>query len=131
MNKESVDTPKRVKVTLACITCRKKKVKCNGNKPVCARCDKKGLVCEFPDRPRKRGPPKNRTEVIENRAHRMETLLGTTDKQSSTYTIISANAFLKLVTGAVDALKYKWRAECLLTGGPMVRKGRGGGEGDP
>ena len=35
-----------------------------------------GLACEYSDPPRKRGPPKGYIEVIENRAHRIESLLG-------------------------------------------------------
>ncbi|KAI7852035.1 fungal-specific transcription factor domain-containing protein [Circinella umbellata] len=68
-------TPKRVKVTLACIVCRKKKVKCDGIQPSCSRCNSMGLACEYSDPPRKRGPPKGYIEVIENRAHRIESLL--------------------------------------------------------
>ncbi|KAI9243911.1 fungal-specific transcription factor domain-containing protein [Phascolomyces articulosus] len=68
-------TPKRVKVTLACIVCRKKKVKCDGIQPSCSRCNSMSLVCEYSDPPRKRGPPKGYIEVIENRAHRIESLL--------------------------------------------------------
>ncbi|CAO3624871.1 unnamed protein product [Cunninghamella blakesleeana] len=138
------------------------------------------------DPPRKRGPPKGHIEVIENRAHRMESLLGK-DKQpyikrntnnnsnkttnnnnsnnnininsttnnnnssnsnssnnnssnngdspinnqqsspsppvsprQSSYHLTSANTLLNLVVGAVEALKEKWRADCILTGGPMT-----------
>ncbi|ORZ07904.1 hypothetical protein BCR42DRAFT_289400, partial [Absidia repens] len=60
------------KVTLACVICRKKKVKCDGNKPSCSRCEALGITCEFSDPPRKRGPPKHNIEVIESRAHRIE-----------------------------------------------------------
>lgn len=37
-----------------------------------------GLACEYADPPRKRGPPKGYVEVIENRAHRIESLLSGT-----------------------------------------------------
>lgn len=67
--------PKRVKVTLACVVCRKKKVKCDGIQPSCSRCNSMGLACEYSDPPRKRGPPKGYIEIIENRAHRIESLL--------------------------------------------------------
>ncbi|ORZ10472.1 hypothetical protein BCR42DRAFT_357907, partial [Absidia repens] len=70
------EKPKRVKVTLACVICRKKKVKCDGNQPSCSRCIAMGISCEFSDPPRRRGPPKNNIEVIENRAHRIVSLLG-------------------------------------------------------
>lgn len=167
--KPTTDKPKRVKVTLACVICRKKKVKCDGNKPACSRCIVMGIPCEFSDPPRKRGPPKNNIEVIESRANRIVSLLGnkegpyprprpssqqqqqqqqqnnnslrpssassssctsSTPSPSPTppsspyrhpYQLISSNALLNLVTGAVEALKEKWRADSLLTGGPMVR----------
>jgi hypothetical protein len=68
--------PKRVKVTLACTICRKKKVKCDGMKPTCSRCQSIGICCQYSDPPKKRGPPKGYVEIIENRAHRIESLLG-------------------------------------------------------
>lgn len=74
----SGDQPKRLKVTLACVVCRKKKVKCDGVQPACSRCNSMGISCEYTDPPRKRGPPKGYVEVIENRAHRIESLLGRT-----------------------------------------------------
>lgn len=72
----NADQPKRFKVTLACVVCRKKKVKCDGVQPACSRCNTMGISCEYTDPPRKRGPPKGYVEVIENRAHRIESLLG-------------------------------------------------------
>ncbi|KAI8063819.1 hypothetical protein BC940DRAFT_218152, partial [Gongronella butleri] len=48
--------PKRTKVTLACLLCRKKKVKCDGAQPTCSRCTAKGHVCEYSERTRPRGP---------------------------------------------------------------------------
>lgn len=67
---------KRVKVTLACVICRKKKVKCDGIQPSCSRCTSIGNNCEYSDPPKKRGPPKGYVEIIENRAHRIDSLLG-------------------------------------------------------
>ncbi|KAG2226373.1 hypothetical protein INT45_000541 [Circinella minor] len=74
--KTSAEQPRRVKVTLACIICRKKKVKCNGVQPTCSRCHSMGIQCQYSDPPKKRGPPKGYIEVINNRAHRIESLLG-------------------------------------------------------
>ncbi|KAL0092261.1 hypothetical protein J3Q64DRAFT_1718300 [Phycomyces blakesleeanus] len=76
--KKRPETPKptsqRVKVTLACTVCRKKKVKCNGAQPTCSRCHSMKIPCQYSDPPRKRGPPKGKVEVIESRAHRIESL---------------------------------------------------------
>ncbi|KAI8078134.1 uncharacterized protein B0P05DRAFT_439380, partial [Gilbertella persicaria] len=60
------------KVTLACVICRKKKVKCDGIQPTCSRCQSIGICCQYSDPPKKRGPPKGYVEIIENRAHRIE-----------------------------------------------------------
>ncbi|KAI8081306.1 fungal-specific transcription factor domain-containing protein, partial [Halteromyces radiatus] len=139
--KSTIDKPKRVKVTLACVICRKKKVKCDGIQPCCSRCKAMKLSCEFSEAPRKRGPPKNHVEVIENRAHRIVSLLGkdtsrrpptntspslspspptTTTTSFVSFHLTTTNALLNLVIGAVDALKEKWKADCILTGGPMT-----------
>jgi hypothetical protein len=77
MSKITDQPPKRVKVTLACTICRKKKVKCDGIQPTCSRCQSIGVCCQYSDPPKKRGPPKGYVEVIENRAHRIESILGT------------------------------------------------------
>lgn len=81
MSKITDQPPKRVKVTLACTICRKKKVKCDGIQPTCSRCRSIGICCQYSDPPKKRGPPKGYVEVIENRAHRIESILGTTNQQ--------------------------------------------------
>ncbi|CAO3637043.1 unnamed protein product [Cunninghamella echinulata] len=70
----TTQTNKRVKVTLACAVCRKKKVKCDGVQPTCSRCHTMGFDCHYSDPPKKRGPPKGQVEIIESRAHRIESL---------------------------------------------------------
>ncbi|KAI7900724.1 uncharacterized protein BX663DRAFT_516294 [Cokeromyces recurvatus] len=76
MSKASNEKPlKRVKVTLACTSCRKKKVKCDGVQPTCFRCQSIGICCQYSGHPKKRGPPKGYVEVIENRAHRIKSIL--------------------------------------------------------
>ncbi|CEP13451.1 hypothetical protein [Parasitella parasitica] len=81
MSKSTDQPPKRVKVTLACTICRKKKVKCDGVQPTCSRCQSIGICCQYSDRPTKRGPPKGYVEVIENRAQRIKSILGTANQQ--------------------------------------------------
>lgn len=101
--------PKRVKVTLACVICRKKKVKCDGIQPSCSRCQSIGNCCQYSDPPKKRGPPKGYVEVIESRAHRIESLLGyQQNKQQQQILIIKKdqpiNALLCLISGAVNTI---------------------------
>ncbi|KAG1451025.1 hypothetical protein G6F56_008193 [Rhizopus delemar] len=64
----------RIKVTLACMTCRKKKLKCDGKQP-CSRCKSNRVECQYTNSNKKRGPIKCYGEVIGNRTHRIESLL--------------------------------------------------------
>ncbi|KAG9301959.1 hypothetical protein G9A89_021003 [Geosiphon pyriformis] len=67
---------KRVKITTACDTCRRRKVKCDGASP-CANCQRGGYQCTFSDASTKRprGPPKGFVALIEDRLHTIESLL--------------------------------------------------------
>ncbi|KAG0259367.1 hypothetical protein BG011_002675 [Mortierella polycephala] len=67
---------KRRRVSRACDTCRRKKVRCDGLQPSCTNCTTFGFQCTFNDSAKKRGPPKGYIEALENRLHRMENLLG-------------------------------------------------------
>ncbi|CAG8645344.1 2412_t:CDS:2 [Racocetra fulgida] len=73
---ESGDNHKRVKITTACDTCRRRKVKCDGASP-CANCQRGGYQCTFSDSSSKRprGPPKGFVALIEDRLHTIESLL--------------------------------------------------------
>ncbi|SAL99159.1 hypothetical protein [Absidia glauca] len=122
---------KRVKVTLACTVCRKKKVKCDGIQPSCSRCNTMGFSCHYSDPPKKRGPPKGQVEIISSRAHRIKSLR--TGHCHKTYSVSSAsttircydtldsnliisgrtkrstletNPILHLIAGAVDAVQW-------------------------
>lgn len=83
LSNSSENPTKRVKVTLACTICRKKKVKCDGVHPTCSRCSAIGITCQYSDPPKKRGPPKGYVEVIESRAHRIESLLVNNNNNNS------------------------------------------------
>ncbi|KAF6824173.1 Nitrogen assimilation transcription factor nirA 5 [Colletotrichum musicola] len=43
--------PPRQPVLVACLQCRKRKVKCTGTRPVCFRCSSQGLDCEWDTEP--------------------------------------------------------------------------------
>ncbi|KAJ2783541.1 hypothetical protein GGI15_002546 [Coemansia interrupta] len=66
---------KRQRVSRACDKCRRKKVKCDGKRPICTHCAAIGDSCTYLDATKKRGPPKGYIEVIENRLHKVEELL--------------------------------------------------------
>ncbi|CAO3595377.1 unnamed protein product [Absidia cylindrospora] len=68
---------KRSRISRACDTCRKKKIKCDvDNCHPCTTCKQYDWECTFNDTARKRGPPKGYIEGLEARLKRMEQLLG-------------------------------------------------------
>ncbi|ORY07858.1 hypothetical protein K493DRAFT_403602 [Basidiobolus meristosporus CBS 931.73] len=70
------DNHKRQRVSRACDNCRRKKIRCGGEQPVCSNCQSFGMECTYNDTKKKRGPPKGYIEAIESRLHRMEHILG-------------------------------------------------------
>ncbi|KAM0331160.1 hypothetical protein ACHAPQ_006123 [Fusarium lateritium] len=59
------------KASLACLTCRKKKVRCSGTTP-CQYCTKRGLDCRVPEHGHKRMYMANRIEELESKLARYE-----------------------------------------------------------
>ncbi|KAF4991518.1 hypothetical protein FGRMN_7762 [Fusarium graminum] len=59
------------KASLACLTCRKKKVRCSGTTP-CQYCSKRGLDCRVPEHGHKRMYMANRIEELESKLARYE-----------------------------------------------------------
>ncbi|KAI8669582.1 hypothetical protein NCS57_00773500 [Fusarium keratoplasticum] len=59
------------KAPLACLTCRKKKVRCSGTTP-CQYCTKRGLDCRVPEHGHKRMYMANRIEELESKLARYE-----------------------------------------------------------
>src|SRR5437763_13673858 len=66
---------KRKRLTQACDACRKKKVKCSGDKPSCNNCLRLGMTCTYLPSTRKRGPRVGLVESLEKRLQQMEKLL--------------------------------------------------------
>jgi len=66
---------KRKRLTQACDACRKKKVKCSGEKPSCNNCTRLGVNCTYLPSTRKRGPRVGLVESLEKRLQQMEKLL--------------------------------------------------------
>ncbi|CAG8496145.1 20004_t:CDS:2 [Rhizophagus irregularis] len=66
---------KRKRLTQACDACRKKKVKCSGDKPSCNNCTRLGTTCTYLPSTRKRGPRVGLVESLEKRLQQMEKLL--------------------------------------------------------
>ncbi|KAF0388842.1 fungal-specific transcription factor domain-containing protein [Gigaspora margarita] len=66
---------KRKRLTQACDACRKKKVKCSGEKPSCNNCARLNVPCTYLPSTRKRGPRVGLVESLEKRLQQMEKLL--------------------------------------------------------
>jgi hypothetical protein len=53
----------------ACLSCRKRKMKCDGSRPICQQCNRanRAADCEYDD-----GKTKTRTQVLQEKIHRLE-----------------------------------------------------------
>lgn len=59
----TVPKPKR----LACMICRKRKLKCDGIKPSCSTCSRLGHICAYDEVRRKSGPKRGYVKALEER----------------------------------------------------------------
>ncbi|KAI7870984.1 fungal-specific transcription factor domain-containing protein [Spinellus fusiger] len=75
--KTTVEKPRK-RITRACDTCRRKKIRCdvNTSRP-CSTCRQYEWECTFNNDPKKRGPPKGYIESLEIRLKKMEKLIET------------------------------------------------------
>jgi hypothetical protein len=73
-----IPKPKRV----ACVLCRKRKLKCDGGKPSCATCTRLQHECSYDEVRRKSGPKRGYVKALEARLAQVETLLKTHDEPS-------------------------------------------------
>ncbi|KAG9241649.1 fungal-specific transcription factor domain-containing protein [Calycina marina] len=62
---------------IACIICRKRKLRCDGTKPSCSTCTRLGHSCAYDEVRRKSGPKRGYVKALEERLKRLETLLRT------------------------------------------------------
>ncbi|KAK2799664.1 hypothetical protein FQN51_006796 [Onygenales sp. PD_10] len=70
-----VPRPKRI----ACVICRKRKLRCDGNKPSCGTCSRLGHDCAYDEVRKKSGPKRGYVKQLEARLAQVETLLKTQD----------------------------------------------------
>lgn len=85
----NVPKPKR----LACMICRKRKLKCDGGKPSCSTCARLGHACAYDEVRRKSGPKRGYVKALEERLKQVETLLKTQEPITSASTQHRTNAF--------------------------------------
>lgn len=65
---EDIETSKAKRI--ACVICRKRKLKCDGNKPKCATCARLGHSCAYDEVRRKSGPRRGHVKDLEARLGR-------------------------------------------------------------
>ena len=65
MNAEEADAPRQKRV--ACVICRKRKLKCDGGKPKCGTCARLGHCCAYDEVRRKSGPKRGYVKELEAR----------------------------------------------------------------
>jgi hypothetical protein len=75
-----VPKPKRI----ACVLCRKRKLRCDGNKPSCGTCTRLQHECSYDEVRRKSGPKRGYVKALEARLAQVETLLKTQDEPAQT-----------------------------------------------
>ena len=66
-----VPRPKRI----ACILCRKRKLRCDGQKPSCGTCSRLGHDCAYDEVRKKSGPKRGYVKLLEQRLKQVEDLL--------------------------------------------------------
>ncbi|KAL2429255.1 Citrinin biosynthesis transcriptional activator ctnR [Exophiala dermatitidis] len=77
---EAVPRPKRI----ACILCRKRKLKCDGNKPSCGTCSRLNHRCEYSEERKKSGPKRGYVKLLEARLKQVENLLESRESTAAT-----------------------------------------------
>ncbi|KAE9367686.1 hypothetical protein N431DRAFT_444787 [Stipitochalara longipes BDJ] len=69
--------------TISCVSCRKRKLKCDRVKPKCGTCTRLRHECEFPERRRNQGSKRRNIKELEARLAQVETQLITESKQTA------------------------------------------------
>ncbi|OBT40215.1 hypothetical protein VE00_08757 [Pseudogymnoascus sp. WSF 3629] len=64
---------------IACVICRKRKLKCDGSKPSCSTCKRLHHDCAYDEVRRKSGPKRGYVKALEERLKQVEELLKTRD----------------------------------------------------
>ncbi|KAJ2905362.1 binuclear zinc transcription factor [Zalerion maritima] len=75
----NIPKPKR----MACMICRKRKLRCDGAKPSCSTCTRLNHTCAYDEVRRKSGPKRGYVKALEERLKQVETLLKTQEPPPS------------------------------------------------
>ncbi|KAK6544389.1 hypothetical protein TWF694_001087 [Orbilia ellipsospora] len=102
------DAPRQKRI--ACVVCRKRKLKCDGARPACGTCSRLGHNCSYDEIRRKSGPKRGYVKALEARLAQVETLLKTQDgpvetphsKNIDNMTAISQNSLNFSISNVAD-----------------------------
>ncbi|KAI8936297.1 hypothetical protein NX059_006715 [Plenodomus lindquistii] len=64
---------------IACVLCRKRKLRCDGARPECSTCKRLGHDCAYDEVRKKSGPKRGYVKLLEQRLQQVETLLRNQD----------------------------------------------------
>ncbi|PWY85833.1 hypothetical protein BO94DRAFT_453014, partial [Aspergillus sclerotioniger CBS 115572] len=70
----SISTRGRQHIKAACDECRRRKLRCDGQQPLCGGCQDSGSICEITQRGT-RGPRKGYIKALKNRVVDLEAML--------------------------------------------------------
>ncbi|KAK6531383.1 hypothetical protein TWF281_008190 [Arthrobotrys megalospora] len=84
VRRESADGDAPRQKRIACVVCRKRKLKCDGARPACGTCSRLGHNCSYDEIRRKSGPKRGYVKALEARLAQVETLLKTQDGPGDT-----------------------------------------------
>ncbi|KAG7110096.1 Nitrogen assimilation transcription factor nit-4 like protein [Verticillium longisporum] len=77
------DEKKRQRVSLACLTCRSKHIRCDGVQPVCGFCQRNSTECNFAHEENKRRPPSKKfVESLQARIRHLEEQLAAAESRA-------------------------------------------------
>ncbi|KAF2088922.1 hypothetical protein K490DRAFT_38482 [Saccharata proteae CBS 121410] len=88
-NAENAAKPKRI----ACVLCRKRKLKCDGQRPSCGTCKRLSHDCAYDEVRKKSGPKRGYVKALEARLQQVETMLKTQDVEPAQDTQDPATLF--------------------------------------
>ncbi|KAJ9426021.1 fungal-specific transcription factor domain-containing protein [Fusarium oxysporum] len=94
----------RQRVSVACLPCRQKRIRCDGALPVCTSCTAKAISCEYNFTDNKRKPPsKAYVQALEGRIRCLEEQLSSRNEMSaSQFTADSEDASMIMSFDSID-----------------------------
>ncbi|EFX04748.1 c6 zinc finger domain containing protein [Grosmannia clavigera kw1407] len=77
---------------LACLICRRRKLKCDGRRPSCSTCSRLGHPCSYDEVRKKSGPKRGYVKALEERLKQVEVMLKSQDNMAVSGSATAADA---------------------------------------